>query len=90
MPELVMSIDAGTTGVTVLIVDGSTSVVGRAYSEFSQHYPRPGWVEHDAEEIWEVTQRVAAGACCGTALRASPSLRRSCGSAEGLLRFAGG
>ena len=62
MPELVMSIDAGTTGVTVLIVDGSTRVVGRAYSEFSQHYPRPGWVEHDAEEIWEVTQRVAAGA----------------------------
>jgi glycerol kinase len=62
MPELVMSIDAGTTGVTVLIVDGSTRVVGRAYSEFSQHYPRPGWVEHDAEEIWEVTQRVAADA----------------------------
>jgi glycerol kinase len=62
MPELVMSIDAGTTGVTVLIVDGSTRVVGRAYSEFSQHYPRPGWVEHDAEEIWEVTQRVAVDA----------------------------
>ncbi len=62
MPELVMSIDAGTTGVTVLIIDGSTGVVGRAYSEFSQHYPRPGWVEHDAEEIWEVTQRVAADA----------------------------
>ena len=60
MPELVMSIDAGTTGVTVLIVDGSTRVVGRAYSEFSQHYPRPGWVEHDAQEIWEVTERVAA------------------------------
>jgi glycerol kinase len=62
MPELVMSIDAGTTGITVLILDGSTRVVGRAYSEFSQHYPKPGWVEHDAEEIWEVTQRVAAGA----------------------------
>ena len=62
MAEVVMSIDAGTTGVTVLIVDGSTRVVGRAYSEFSQHYPRPGWVEHDAEEIWEVTKRVAANA----------------------------
>jgi glycerol kinase len=62
MPELVMSIDAGTTGVTALIIDGSTRVVGRAYSEFTQHYPRPGWVEHDAEEIWEVTQRVAADA----------------------------
>src|SRR3990170_7948351 len=62
MPELVMSIDAGSTGITVLILDGSTRVVGRAYSEFSQHYPKPGWVEHDAEEIWEVTQRVAADA----------------------------
>lgn len=62
MPELVMSIDAGTTGVTALIIDGSTRVVGRAYSEFSQHYPKPGWVEHDAEEIWEVTQRVSAEA----------------------------
>jgi glycerol kinase len=62
MPELVMSIDAGTTGITALILDGSTRVVGRAYSEFSQHYPKPGWVEHDADEIWEVTQRVAADA----------------------------
>jgi glycerol kinase len=66
MRELVMSIDAGTTGVTVLIIDGSTRVVGQAYSEFTQHYPKPGWVEHDAEEIWEVTQGVATEAL-GTA-----------------------
>ncbi len=35
------------------------AVLGRAYSEFTQHFPRPGWVEHDATEIWEVTRRVA-------------------------------
>jgi glycerol kinase len=36
--------------------------VGRAYSEFEQHFPRPGWVEHDANEIWEVTRRMGAEA----------------------------
>ena len=55
MSDLVLSIDAGTTGVTVLVIDGETNVRGRAYSEFRQHFPRPGWVEHDATEIWEVT-----------------------------------
>ena len=58
MPELVMAIDAGTTGITVLVIDPETNVRGRAYSEFTQHFPRPGWVEHDASEIWSVTQRV--------------------------------
>jgi len=58
MPELVMAIDAGTTGITVLVLDASTEVRGRAYSEFTQHYPQPGWVEHDAGEIWDVTQKV--------------------------------
>ena len=62
MPELVMSIDAGTTGITVLIVDAASDIKGRAYSEFSQGYPRPGWVEHDADEIWTVTQSVARSA----------------------------
>ena len=58
MADLVMAIDAGTTGITVLVVDGASEVKGRAYSEFSQHYPRPGWVEHDADEIWKVTSEV--------------------------------
>jgi glycerol kinase len=48
----VLAIDQGTTGSTVLIFDHDGQVKGRAYSEFAQHYPRPGWVEHDAEEIW--------------------------------------
>ncbi|MFN2389140.1 MAG: glycerol kinase GlpK [Actinomycetota bacterium] len=55
MPELVMSVDAGTTGITVLLLEGA-GLRARVYSEFTQSYPRPGWVEHDAEEIWEVTE----------------------------------
>ena len=71
MPELVLSIDAGTTGITVLVIDPEMSVRGRAYSEFAQHYPRPGLVEHDAVEIWEVTRRVMEAALSDAG--ASPS-----------------
>src|SRR5207247_1237289 len=59
----VVAVDQGTTGSTVLVFDRLGRVVGRAYSEFTQHYPRPGWVEHDAEEIWRVTLRVLRQAC---------------------------
>jgi glycerol kinase len=52
---LVLSIDQGTTGTTALVFDRAGRVRGRGYSEFAQHYPRPGWVEHDAEEIWRVS-----------------------------------
>jgi glycerol kinase len=52
----VLAIDQGTTGTTCLVLDEHCSVIGRAYSEFTQHYPRPGWVEHDAAEIWDVTR----------------------------------
>src|ERR1044072_2779637 len=51
----VLSIDQGTTGTTALVFDRDCRVRGRGYSEFTQHYPRPGWVEHDAEEIWRVS-----------------------------------
>ena len=54
-PSYVLAIDQGTTGSTVLIYDRAGRVVSRAYSEFRQHYPKPGWVEHDPEEIWRVT-----------------------------------
>jgi len=59
---VILSIDQGTTGTTCLVFDSEGRVAGRAYSEFEQHFPRPGWVEHDATEIWEVTRRVAAEA----------------------------
>jgi glycerol kinase len=56
---LILAIDQGTTGTTCLVFDAEGTIRGRAYSEFEQHFPRPGWVEHDANEIWEVTRRVA-------------------------------
>jgi glycerol kinase len=55
----ILAIDQGTTGSTCLVIGEDAQVVGRAYSEFRQHYPQPGWVEHDAEEIWDVTLFVA-------------------------------
>jgi glycerol kinase len=59
---VILAIDQGTTGTTCLVFDREGRVRGRAYSEFEQFFPRPGWVEHDASEIWEVTRRVAAEA----------------------------
>ncbi len=58
MKDLILAIDQGTTGTTVLLFDRRGSIRGRAYSEFTQHYPRPGWVEHDPEEVWTVTLSV--------------------------------
>jgi glycerol kinase len=62
---MILAIDQGTTGTTCLVFDGEARIAGRAYSEFEQHFPRPGWVEHDATEIWETTRRVAAEAIAG-------------------------
>ncbi|HEX7244551.1 MAG TPA: glycerol kinase GlpK [Solirubrobacterales bacterium] len=59
---MILAIDQGTTGTTCLVFDEEGRIAGRAYSEFEQHFPRPGWVEHDANEIWGVTRRVAAEA----------------------------
>ena len=56
---MILAIDQGTTGTTCIVFDERGRPAGRAYSEFEQHFPRPGWVEHDANEIWEVTRRVA-------------------------------
>jgi glycerol kinase len=59
---VILAIDQGTTGTTCLVFDGEGRIAGRSYSEFRQHFPRPGWVEHDAAEIWSVTRRVAVEA----------------------------
>ncbi|GIW70682.1 MAG: glycerol kinase [Planctomycetota bacterium] len=56
MPEHVIAIDAGTTGIRVNAYDRQAQRVHSRYREFAQHYPQPGWVEHDAEEIWSVTR----------------------------------
>src|SRR3954447_11233931 len=59
---VLLAIDQGTTGTTCLVFDLDGDLAGRAYREFTQHFPRPGWVEHDATELWEVTRAVAADA----------------------------
>jgi glycerol kinase len=59
---MILAIDQGTTGTTCYVFDERGEPIGRAYSEFSQHFPQPGWVEHDAAEIWEVTQALAGAA----------------------------
>ena len=59
---MILAIDQGTTGSTCIVFDESGQVAGRGYREFRQHFPRPGWVEHDASEIWDVTQAVAGEA----------------------------
>lgn len=57
MPS-VLALDQGTTGSTALVVHQDGTVLGRAYREITQHYPRPGWVEHDPEEIFQVSLAV--------------------------------
>jgi glycerol kinase len=59
---MLLAIDQGTTGTTSLVFDLQGELIGRAYREFTQHFPRPGWVEHDAAEIWEVSHAVAGEA----------------------------
>ncbi len=55
---MILSIDQGTTGTTVLVLTHDGEIAGRGYSEFRQIFPQPGWVSHDAEEIWTTTLRV--------------------------------
>jgi len=58
----VLAIDQGTTGTTALLMDRGGAVRGRGYAELPQHFPRPGWVEHDGGEIWTSVLESVAGA----------------------------
>jgi len=51
MKKYILSIDAGTTGITVLLFDKNLNIVKKEYAELKQYYPKPGWVEHDPEEL---------------------------------------
>jgi glycerol kinase len=51
----VLAIDAGTTGVTAVVVTAEGTISAKGYQEFAQHFPHPGWVEHSPEEIWQAT-----------------------------------
>ena len=56
MKRSVLAIDEGTTGVTCLVITEDGQIAGRAYREITQHFPEPGWVEHDPEEIFQRTR----------------------------------
>jgi glycerol kinase len=56
---MILAIDQGTTGTTCIVFDEQGRPRGRAYSEFEQHFPRPGWVEHDAEEVRKMWREAA-------------------------------
>jgi glycerol kinase len=64
--QLVLAIDQGTTGTHVALLDEKVKVVGKAYREFRQIFPRPGWVEHDLLEIWKTVET-----CIASCLRAA-------------------
>ncbi|MGH2983626.1 MAG: FGGY family carbohydrate kinase, partial [Solirubrobacterales bacterium] len=68
---MILAIDQGTTGTTCIVFDERGHPRGRAYSEFRQLFPQPGWVEHDAAEIWEVTRKVAVGALSDAGVQGS-------------------
>ncbi len=55
MNSYILSIDAGTTGITILVIDKNFSICQKYYKEFTQYFPKEGWVEHDPIEIWNVT-----------------------------------
>jgi glycerol kinase len=69
--RVILAIDQGTTGTTCLVVDDELHVIGRGYREIRQHFPHPGWVEHDPEELWQSVVASAEGALADA--RVSPS-----------------
>lgn len=61
-PGYILAIDQGTTGSRAFIVDQAAEVRGRGYAALPQHYPKPGWVEHDPEEIWQTCMSAVGAA----------------------------
>ena len=53
--KFVLALDLGTTGNRAIVFDKQQNIVSNVYEEFPQIYPKPGWVEHDAQKIWETT-----------------------------------
>ena len=67
----ILALDAGTTGVTALVVSESGRVISRGYREFLQYFPAPGLVEHEPEEIWQATLSAASDAISKTTIKLS-------------------
>ncbi|SDC04223.1 FGGY family of carbohydrate kinases, N-terminal domain [Candidatus Frackibacter sp. WG11] len=70
MKEYILSIDQGTTSSRAIIFNKAGEAVNQAQKEFKQIYPKPGWVEHDANEIWGTTIGVVADALAQADIKA--------------------
>jgi glycerol kinase len=70
--SVVLAIDAGTTGVRTVVVDEAGTITARAYREFPQYFPQPGWVEHDPIEILDATLATLAEAAAAAAAAGEP------------------
>ena len=62
--QYIMAIDQGTTSSRAIIFDKMGMKIGSSQKEFTQYFPQEGWVEHDANEIWNSVQSVVAGSGC--------------------------
>src|SRR5215831_19311075 len=74
MPDserLVLALDQGTTGSTALVIDRRGRVRGRGYEELPQHFPKPGWVEHDPDDIYRITLGATVRALAAARARAT-------------------
>jgi glycerol kinase len=71
MPEFILALDQGTTSSRAIIFDRAGSIKAKAQREIPQHFPRPGWVEHDANELWATQVGVAAEAIASAGIRTS-------------------
>jgi len=69
--RLLLAIDQGTTGTTCLVVDEELRPRGRGYREVPQYFPRPGWVEHDPDELWDSVLGAASDALAAAGIRSS-------------------
>ncbi len=66
--RFVLALDQGTTGSTALLIDPDGAVRARGYTELPQHYPQPGWVEHDPAQIWSTTVQAASEAVASSGI----------------------
>lgn len=71
MAEIILAIDQGTTGSTAVLVDRNLRIYGSVNEEFPQHFPKPGWVEHNPEDIWRSVQNVVEKVFARTRVKAS-------------------
>ena len=76
MAKYIMALDAGTTSNRCILFNRSGEMCSVAQKEFTQYFPKPGWVEHDADEIWSTILEVARQALANVGANASDIVER--------------